>query len=555
MNTSHSKPTLHIVMLISLLISLIGGAVFVTPARAAGMVVNSLADNTTLNGKCTLREAIQNAESNAATNADCVAGSGADTITFSVSGYIWLASTLPAIFDAAGLTIDGTGQTVTVSGNGLVRVAAVGSGSLTLDHLTIVSGSSSTGGGISNDSRGTLTVMNSTFSSNSAPGSGGGGIYNGGTATITNSTFSANSAGTGGGIYNSGTLTVTNSTFSNNGAGGTGGGIYNFSGAVATITNSTFSGNHAGGGGGIANSAAAGSTVTLRNTIIANSTTGGNCGGTITDGGNNLQFGGLTANSCGATITTADPKLGPLADNGGPTRTFALLTGSPAIDAGNDAICAAAPVSNTSQNNIPRPQGAHCDIGSYEANATLTFQSVGAWDGWILESAETGNAGGTLDSAVATFSLGDDAADKQYRAVLHFNTSTLPDTAVITKATLKIRKHSVAGTDPFTILGGLQVDIRKPNFGASAGLVTSDFQATADGYAATFSATPVANWYSAILNATGRSFINLTGTTQFRLRFDTDDNDNLSADYMKFFSGDYTTASARPTLVIEYYVP
>src|SRR5205814_2005 len=58
--------------------------------------------------------------------------------------------------------------------------------------------------------------------------------------------------------------------------------------------------------------------------------------------------------------------LGPLADNGGPTLTHALLLGSAAIDAGDDAVCAADPVSGVDQRGVIRPQGAHCDIGAYE---------------------------------------------------------------------------------------------------------------------------------------------------------------------------------------------
>jgi hypothetical protein len=58
-----------------------------------------------------------------------------------------------------------------------------------------------------------------------------------------------------------------------------------------------------------------------------------------------------------------------------------------------------------------------------------------------------------------------------------------------------------------------------------------------------------------IIRTTSFPNINLTGTTQFRLRFQKDDNDDLGADYMKFFSGNYATASARPTLIIEYTVP
>ncbi len=137
-------------------------------------------------------------------------------------------------------------------------------------------------------------------------------------------------------------------------------------------------------------------------------------------------------------------------------------------------------------------------------------------------------------------------SDKQYRAILSFNTAALPDNAVITGSLLKIRKQGVVGTDPFTILGGLKVDIRKPYFGTGVGLVVGDFQAAAGrSNAATFRTTPVNNWYIAVIGATGYPYINLTGTTQFRLRFLTDDNDDGAADYMKFFSGNHATAAAQ----------
>ena len=98
------------------------------------------------NHDCTLREAINAANALA----------GANTITFSVGGTITLASTLPDITDAAGLTMDGTGQTLTISGNNAVRVMQVGAGaSLTLNDLTIANGTGS-GGGIANS--GTLTI-------------------------------------------------------------------------------------------------------------------------------------------------------------------------------------------------------------------------------------------------------------------------------------------------------------------------------------------------------------------------------------------------------------
>jgi hypothetical protein len=188
---------------------------------------------------------------------------------------------------------------------------------------------------------------------------------------------------------------------------------------------------------------------------------------------------------------------------------------------------------------------------------TLTLRSTGANDGWVLESSETSGKGGTMDAAATTFRLGDDTADKQYRSILSFNTINLPDTAVITKVTLKIRQSGLpVGTNPFTTHGGLKVDIRKPYFGTSANLVASDFQAGANKSAiGTFSSTPISSWFSALLSNTAFPYINLTGTTQFRLRFAKEDNDDMSADYMRFISGNHATVSARPTLVIEYYVP
>jgi hypothetical protein len=113
--------------------------------------------------------------------------------------------------------------------------------------------------------------------------------------------------------------------------------------------------------------------VTLRNTILASSTSVGNCSGAITDGGHNLENGmtcgwGTGFDSKSNTV----PLLGLLADNGGPTKTFALLTGSPAIGAGDNVTCAAAVGSpdygagGLDQRGITRPQGEQCDIGSFE---------------------------------------------------------------------------------------------------------------------------------------------------------------------------------------------
>ena len=181
--------------------------------------------------------------------------------------------------------------------------------------------------------------------------------------------------------------------------------------------------------------------------------------------------------------------------------------------------------------------------------------SVGADDGQVLESSETSGVGGTLNASAGTFALGDDAANRQYRAILHFNTASLPDTAVIVKATLQIKKQGLVGTNPFTTLGGLLVDIRNPFFGTTAGLQTGDFQAAGTSAVATFGTVPDLSWYSAVLNGVGRARINRIGTTQFRLRFALDDNNDHIADFIKFFSGNAAASANRPVLQVEYYVP
>jgi len=195
-------------------------------------------------------------------------------------------------------------------------------------------------------------------------------------------------------------------------------------------------------------------------------------------------------------------------------------------------------------------------IPAASASTTKVFTSNPVLDGWVLESNENSNVGGTMNSGAATFIVGDNAANKQFRAILHFDTSSLPDTAVITNVTLKIMKQGLVGTNPFTTHRSLLADIRKPYFGASVALQIGDFQSPANrNAAAVFGATPIGNWYSAVLNNAANAFVNRTGATQFRLRFALDDNNNLRADYMSFYSGNASMAACHPQLIVTYYVP
>ncbi len=278
------------------------------------ITVNSLLDpGTTGDHLCGLREAIANANAKADTSSgDCAAGTGNDTIVFSVSGTIALASGLPSIQNT--VEIDGTGQTIAIDGGGASQVMQNFSGSLTLNNLTISNGDTT---GI------------------------GGGISNSGTLTITNSTFVGNQAAVGGAIFNffSGTLAVSNCTFSGNVASGGGGAIQSSHGG--TVTSSTFSNNSAGSVAGAgADIMANNTTLTITNSIMANSI-GSHCGvtnsGVIANGGNDISDDSSCGlgSSTGANGDTIGDNVNPLLDsnglqnNGGPTDTIALQANSP----------------------------------------------------------------------------------------------------------------------------------------------------------------------------------------------------------------------------------
>jgi WD40 repeat protein len=184
-----------------------------------------------------------------------------------------------------------------------------------------------------------------------------------------------------------------------------------------------------------------------------------------------------------------------------------------------------------------------------------TYRSNGVNDGWVLESGEDTNQGGSFNATANTFYLGDNAQDRQFRAFLHFPTYTLPDNAVIVQATLRLKKQSVFGTDPFLTHQNILVDIQYGPFSGSNDLQLVDFQATASRNAVgTFFNAPAGDWYSSTLDAAAFPYISLIGVTQFRLAFQLDDNDDLGADTLQFYSGDGDIAY-RPQLQILYYVP
>jgi len=348
--------------------------------------------NTADTGAGSLRKALSTVCVGGTINfSDALAG---QTITL-LSGPLTLGKNVTIDASAApGMTISGNqtdrvfivnaGTTATVKhltvtkGYGFQLAGGVlNNGSLTLDHVAVTQNTMTTnggdfwqgGGGIYNSA--TLNLIDSSVSNNQA-GWSGGGIYSffNSTTNIIRSTISSNvSNDVGGGIRSLGNMTITNSTISGNtSTGWHGGAIFHTDGNME-ILNSTIANNKGpsyapsaifnGSFGGPA------PTLTLTNTIISGNEwyacdhwTGAN---TLISGGNNL-IQDDTCNPVASDKISVNPLLGALADNGGPTWTHALLAGSPAIDAGNDTACSA-----TDQRGIARPQGAHCDIGSYEA--------------------------------------------------------------------------------------------------------------------------------------------------------------------------------------------
>jgi alpha-tubulin suppressor-like RCC1 family protein len=186
----------------------------------------------------------------------------------------------------------------------------------------------------------------------------------------------------------------------------------------------------------------------------------------------------------------------------------------------------------------------------------MSFRSVAAYDGWVLEADETSGKGETFDSAAVTARLGDDAADRQWRAILDFDTSELPDDAVIVGVVLRIKRESITGTNPFSTHGLLLMDMKTGFFHDIQSLEKYDFQAAGSrGNVGRFVKTPDAGWYRAPLRARNYALVNLAGHTQFRLRFEIDDDDDQVADYLSFYTGNTLTVTDRPELVVTYSVP
>ena len=210
----------------------------------------------------------------------------------------------------------------------------------------------------------------------------------------------------------------------------------------------------------------------------------------------------------------------------------------------------------TDQRGISRPQGPACDMGAYEYDGVETTPPTGLWARrtagcWSPPRPAARAARWTRPQHSSTWAMTPPTSSTAASCPsIH---RSLPDTATITAVTLKIKKTGLVGANPFSSLGDIIVDIKNGSFSSNPDLQKTDFKALATkNYVAKFTNAPVGSWYSTALGAGSFGYINRTGTTQFRLRFATDDNNNLLADYLKFASGNAITTS-RPQLVITYF--
>ncbi|HEY2415572.1 MAG TPA: choice-of-anchor Q domain-containing protein, partial [Pirellulaceae bacterium] len=371
---------------------------------------------------------------------------GPDTITFSsaIDGQpIVLAMGQLEISDS--VTIEGSvAASTTIIGSEVAsRLLDIGEtfSDVTLENLTLTNGATTgagqDGGAIRSLALGTLTILNTTLSNNGTFGaSKGGAIYSEADLFLIGCSIWGNSSGLdGGGIHVAGRLTVVNSTISGNGAARDGGGIEAIS--DATFINSTITDNSAAdeGGGIFANN-----TVKVRNTIVAGNHDTGNGSSPDVSAFTMSAESSLIGDKSGSPLTAApvgqpdasgnlvgtaaapiDPKLAPLAMNGGPTKTHALLPGSPAIDAGN-CFLALDPITQGSLPTDQRGVPFRRVVNAANPNGLGTID-MGAFERQTLSLVVTTNS----DELDAAF----DATNLSLREALAF-TDANPDADTIT---------------------------------------------------------------------------------------------------------------------------
>lgn len=454
--------------LLSLALALFVSALATSPILATTIVVDTTADDVTVNGNCTLREAIQAANGNSAVDG-CAAGDAiADLISIPAGAYILTLTGSGEDLDATGdldiradfpgtLTISGaTAVTTFVDAGGIDRVFhVVHNMTVTFQNLTItnglVAGPGNNGGGIAVPAGGTITLDKVGLSANLADNGGGIEFAGPGTLSVLRSTFESNTAiQDGGSIRSSGTLDLRNVTIYGGDANRYA--AFDSSGST-TLNNCTIS---------VANSATAthmSGTPTISNSMIM--TTGVPPCTSMTDAGFNLFTapGGCSGvNALGNSILIDNYATGVISpvDNGGGIRTCQLVWGSAALDAGSRS----AGCESTDARGISRSgAGWACDIGAYEETAPST---CGSGRETYIEAPGTFrmmslpcNTGATMVGSLFNDNLpgvyGADYAFWKRDAALNIYTQLLATDTVVPGEGLWFRTNSYPGTPPYRL--------------------------------------------------------------------------------------------------------
>ena len=371
------------------------------PAHAASITVVNGEVVISNNSQCSLREAIINANNGVQTHTDCESGSvGADTINLPTGGTFTITDAFD-VGDKQGLPvvsteiiIEGNGATIQVSGVEARILSTSTTGNLTLNNLTIKDGYlfgaggygyTDHGGGLYNN--GVTIANNTTFTNNGGPNVFGGAIYNDRTGgspsrghlTLNNSTISGSTAAHGAGIFNEGVITLNDSTLTGNSATSQGGGVRTRveSPVSAYFNRSIISGNSAPTAAEIIVDSGSSAVAANYNVFGDSSKTNASAFSSFTPSGSDV-----TATSDGTDSTAIGSILNTsLADNGGPTNTHALVSGSPAVDTipTSDGNCN--PGTSLDQRGAARGNGSNqggsaCDSGAFEYASSQTPTAI-----------------------------------------------------------------------------------------------------------------------------------------------------------------------------------
>jgi len=380
-----SQNKIKVIIVFHLLLSLAINAATITVTASDGVVAD--------NAECSIIEAIINANNNAQTHGDCVAGDGADTINLTQD--ITLTDTYEnnSTFGRTGtpsieteMILDGHDFVLardsslscdlnsTSASNEFRLLRTTQGANLILQNITLANGCvdgtefEARGGGLYNEAD--LTIEAVTFKQNRA-GLMGGGIFHTSSGILNlmrNSLFVDNFAARGGAIYINESLidSIENSTFSGNSADLDGGAIYNYISGINAILNSTFAGNSAVINGATIYNTANSSITALNNSLFVNNGPSVCFSNGLLNGSNNILDNSSSGGCPGMIDVVINSNVLPLANNGGPTKTHALLTGNKAIDVADTVI-------NTGTATSADQRGVTAlgirDVGAYEYDA------------------------------------------------------------------------------------------------------------------------------------------------------------------------------------------